>query len=64
MLERDGHRLEAFAVEHGVSAVGYALVETMRPGRFDVETADRLGVPDGPARGLLQRGEPVTLSRR
>ncbi len=62
VLERDGHRLEAFAVEHGVSAVGYALVETMRPGRFDVETADRLGVPDGPARGLLQRGERVPLS--
>ena len=60
-LERDGYRLETFAVDHGVSAVGYALVETARPGRFDVETADRLGVPDGPARGLLQRGEPVTL---
>jgi ribonuclease Z len=62
VLERDGHRLETFAVEHGVSAVGYALVEGVRPGRFDVDTADRLGVPDGPARGLLQRGEHVTLS--
>jgi ribonuclease Z len=61
VLERDGHRLEMFAVEHGVSAVGYALVEAVRPGQFDVDTADRLGVPDGPARGLLQRGESVTL---
>ena len=25
------------------------------------EAADALGVPDGPARGALQRGEPVTL---
>ncbi len=49
-------------MEHGVSAVGYMLVEAERPGRFDVETADRLGVPDGPARGLLQRGERVTLA--
>lgn len=62
ILERDGHRLETFAVEHGVSAVGYSLLEAVRPGRFDVDTADRLGVPDGPARGLLQRGESVTLS--
>jgi ribonuclease Z len=62
VLERDGHRLETFAVEHGVSAVGYSLVEAVRPGRFDVDTANRLGVPDGPARGLLQRGESVTLS--
>jgi ribonuclease Z len=61
VLERDGHRLETFAVEHGVPAVGYALVEAVRPGRFDVDTADRLGVPDGPARGLLQRGESVAL---
>ena len=43
-------------------SVGYALVEDERPGRFDVEAADRLGSPDGPARGALQRGEPVTLA--
>jgi len=61
-LERGGYMLETFAVDHGVAAVGYALVETERPGRFDVETADRLGVPDGPSRGLLQRGETVTLA--
>jgi ribonuclease Z len=60
-LERDGYRLETFAVNHGVSAVGYALVEHERPGRFDVEAADALGVPDGPERGRLQRGEPVLL---
>jgi ribonuclease Z len=59
-LERDGYGLETFAVDHGVSAIGYALVERERPGRFDVETADRLGVPDGPERGRLQGGEAVT----
>jgi ribonuclease Z len=60
-VARDGYRIEAFAVAHGVAALGYALREDDRPGRFDVETADALGVPDGPARGALQRGEPVTL---
>ena len=60
-LERDGYRIEAFPVEHGVTATGYRLVEESRPGRFDVEEATRLGVPDGRERGLLQRGEPVTL---
>src|SRR5688572_32976513 len=49
-LDRDGYRLETFAVDHGVSAVGYSLVEAERPGRFDVQVADRLGVPDGPPR--------------
>jgi ribonuclease Z len=60
-LPRDGYRLETFAVRHGIPAVGYALVEEERPGRFDVAVADRLGVPNGPARGKLQSGVPVTL---
>jgi ribonuclease Z len=61
-LIREDYRLEAFAVAHGVSAVGYALVEDARPGRFDVQAADALGVPSGPERGALQRGESVTLA--
>ena len=61
VLERVGYRVETFSVEHGVTAIGYAIVEEERPGRFDVETAAALGVPDGPERGRLQRGESVTL---
>jgi ribonuclease Z len=61
-LRRDEYRLRAFGVAHGVSAIGYALVEDVRPGRFDVETADALGIPSGPERGRLQRGEPVALA--
>ncbi|MEP6909962.1 MAG: ribonuclease Z [Actinomycetota bacterium] len=61
-LIRDDYRLVTFAVAHGVSAVGYALVEDPRPGRFDVQAADALGVPPGPERGALQRGESITLA--
>jgi ribonuclease Z len=61
-FDRDGYALHAFEVKHGVTAVGYALVEAERPGRFDVEVADRLGVPSGRERGVLQRGESVTLA--
>src|SRR5919197_1058621 len=39
----------------------YELVE-LRPGDFDVEAADALGVPSGPERGTLQGGDPITLS--
>jgi ribonuclease Z len=60
-LERGGYAIEGFAVEHGAEALGYALVEPERPGRFDVAAADALGVPDGPARGRLQAGEEVTV---
>jgi ribonuclease Z len=60
VLDRDGYKLVTFAPEHGVSAVGYALIEGPRPGRFDVEASDALGVPS-PQRGLLQRGESIEL---
>lgn len=61
-LGRDRYRVEAFAVDHGVTALGYALVEEERPGRFDVDVATSLGVPDGRERGVLQRGGSVTLA--
>ena len=61
-LPRDGYELRTFPVRHGRDAMGYALVEELRPGRFDVETADGLGVPAGRERGALQNGEAVTLS--
>jgi len=61
-LSRDGYELRTFPVRHGREALGYALVEAERPGRFDVATADALGVPFGPERGALQTGAPVTLA--
>ena len=60
VLERDGYNLVTFLPAHGVSSLGYALVERPRPGRFDVEAADSLGI-EPPQRGLLQRGESIEL---
>ena len=59
-LERDGYVLRAVRVDHRASAIGYALVEDQRPGRFDVDAAAALGVPAGPLFGDLQRGETVS----
>jgi ribonuclease Z len=62
VLERDGYRLATFDVSHGVSAIGWSLIETTRPGRFDVQEANSLGVPNGPERGELQQGRAITLA--
>ena len=51
--------ISPFPVKHRVEAYGYAFVEDERPGRFDVDAARELGVPEGPAWGRLQRGETV-----
>jgi ribonuclease Z len=63
VLERGDHRVAAFGVSHGVSAVGWSLIEARRPGRFDVAAADALGVSPT-QRGQLQRGEPVAVAGR
>jgi ribonuclease Z len=55
----DGAEVRSFPVEHSARAFGYALVEADRPGRFDPETAKRLGVKEGPDFAALQRGEWV-----
>lgn len=58
-VELEGGELRPFPVEHSVRACGYVLIEDERPGRFDLEEARRLGVPEGPAFAALQRGESV-----
>jgi ribonuclease Z len=58
-LQRDGYLIAPFAVEHRVTAYGYAIVEQERPGRFDDARARELGIPFGPDFGRLQRGETV-----
>jgi ribonuclease Z len=58
-LDRDGYRIAAYATDHGVASLGYALVEDPRPGVFDPERARQLGVTPGPDFGRLQEGETV-----
>jgi ribonuclease Z len=57
----DGFGVRAFPVEHTLQSIGLALVEDDRLGRFDVELARRLGVPEGPEFGMLHRGGDVVL---
>jgi ribonuclease Z len=57
----DGYRIEAFATDHRIPSVGYALIEDVRPGRFDVGAARAAGIAEGPLFGKLQRGESIYL---
>jgi ribonuclease Z len=61
-VARKDYAIRAFAVDHGPGvAMGYALVEEDRKGRFDPDHAKALGVPEGPLWGRIHRGEDVTL---
>jgi ribonuclease Z len=58
------YRIGAYSVVHRMEALGYALVEDERPGRFDPDRAVALGVPAGPLYGELQRGVTVEANGR
>jgi ribonuclease Z len=58
-LRFDDYRVAAFEDTHRTRALGYALIEDWRPGRFDEAKARELGVTPGPDFGRLQKGEPV-----
>ncbi|WP_121820990.1 ribonuclease Z [Halostella salina] len=60
-LSGDDYEVRAFDVDHRTNAVGYALVEDDRKGRFDRERAEELGVPVGPKFSELHEGNPVEL---
>lgn len=59
--EGDGFYIRAFPLQHTKTCVGYTLEELDRPGEFNPEKAESLGIPRGPLWGRLQRGESVTL---
>jgi ribonuclease Z len=59
VLDREEYEVRAVEVDHRTTAVGYALVEDDRKGRFDRERAEELGLDPGPAYSKLHRGEAV-----
>jgi ribonuclease Z len=59
-VRRDDCTITALEVLHRGPALGYAIVEDVRPGRLDADLAQELGVPFGPELGRLQRGETVS----
>jgi ribonuclease Z len=58
-IEFDGYEVEAFNVRHRGTALGFALAEAGRPGRFDAQRASELGITEGNEIAALVAGESV-----
>jgi ribonuclease Z len=61
-IPRKGYSIVPYAADHKDKlALGFALVEEIRLGRFNPDRARELGIPEGPAWGKIHKGQPVTL---
>ncbi len=55
------YEVHAVWADNVVLSLAYALIEKPRPGRFNLEKAKALGVPEGPLWSTLQHGSAVKL---
>lgn len=63
-LEFKSYFVRCVEADHTVPSLAYALEELSRPGRFDVQRAKALEIPEGPMFRRLQEGRSVTIKGR
>jgi len=61
VCEEKEYEVYATQSDHMDHSLAYALIEKPRPGRFNIEKAKELGVPEGPLWSKLQGGSSVKL---
>jgi len=62
VLDEKEFHVDAMPLDHSIFCLGWRFQEKNRPGVFDLERAEELGIPRGPLYGKLQDGAPVTLA--
>jgi len=62
ILENDRYQIFTAPLRHLIPCWGYAFREKPRPGLFNEEAAEKLGIPEGPERMSLVQGRTVTLA--
>lgn len=61
VFEGEGYRIHSRPLHHTKPCLAYCLEEDLRPGVFDPQAAQALGVPRGPLWSTLQSGTAVRL---
>jgi ribonuclease Z len=61
VLEGDDFYVDALPLDHSIFCLGWRLQEKTKPGVFNLDQAEALGIPRGPLYGKLQDGQDITL---
>lgn len=62
VLDEEEFYVDALPLDHSIFCLGWRFQEKDKPGIFNLERAQELGIPRGPLYGKLQHGEPITLA--
>jgi ribonuclease Z len=62
VYESARYTVTALPLDHRVFTLGYRIEERGRPGRFNLDRALEIGVPEGPLFGRLQAGHDIVLA--
>ena len=61
VLDEEEFYVDALPLDHSIFCLGWRFQEKDKPGIFNLERAQELGIPRGPLYGRLQHGESITL---
>jgi ribonuclease Z len=61
IAREDDYEVSCCNANHSVPSFAFTLQERDRPGKFDIEEAKKLGIPEGELYGRLQHGQDVYL---
>ena len=64
VFENDKYEISVCKANHSVTAFSYLFKEKDKPGRFDVEKAKELGIPEGNLWNKLQNGNKIAVDDR
>ena len=64
IVEEESFEVSAFPLRHEVPCIGFSFKEKSKEGEFQRARALKLGLPEGPLWGKLQKGETVRFNGR
>src|ERR1700740_2411738 len=62
VLDEEEFFVDALPLDHSIFCLGWRFQEKAKPGIFNLEKAEELGIPRGPLYGKLQHGESIKLN--